>query len=507
MVAISLVGLHAGASPETAAVGVDLLQATDATLVGTGVRVAQAEVPFGANDWQVRPGAVGQPVSLFTYYSSGGTSTTYPNALGTESGHANNVAINFFGTAGGVAPGVMHVDNYEGNYFYESVITPGLAIPAKVVNQSFIFSTTPPQTTVDTQYDNYAAQRNVLFVSGVGNSGSPSTPATSYNGIGVGASDAGTSIGPTLDNGRSKPDISAPSGTGEATSFSTPFVAGAAALLVQAGTRGDGGPGTTTSSIDTRTVKSLLLNGALKPTGWTHTTTAPLDTRYGSGVLNVFNSYRQLAAGKMPFVESTAVSAGAAHPPGANSANLQLVGWDMNTIASTVLQDRVNHYYFNLPASGGGLFTFTATLVWNRPVAQSAANNLDLFLYNVGTGSAVASSVSSVDNVEHIYFTNLVAGRYDLQVLKKGGPLGMGTETYALAVEAFSLALSIATSGNSAVITWPLYPAGFTLQSATSLNPPISWMAVASPVVITNNQNRVVLPTAVAPQFLRLIRP
>ena len=172
MVTMGLIGLHAGASPETAAIGLDLLRATDATLVGTGVRVAHAEVPFSSNDWQVRPSAIGQPVSLFTYYSSGGTSTDYPNALGTESGHANNVAVNFYASPGGVAPGVMHVDNYEGNYFYTSVVTPGFSIPAKVVNQSFIFGTTPPQTTVDTQYDNYAVQRNVLFVSGVGNSGS-----------------------------------------------------------------------------------------------------------------------------------------------------------------------------------------------------------------------------------------------------------------------------------------------------------------------------------------------
>ena len=493
------------ASPETAIIGVDLLRVTDPTLLGTDVRVAQVEAPFFSDSaWQVNPTAVGQPVSLLTYYSSGGTSSTFPNSLGSESGHADNVAVNFYGNTGGVAPGVAHVDNYEANHFYQSVIVVGLAIPAKIVNQSFIFGSSPPQATLDTQYDNYAVQNNTLFVSGVGNSGPPSAPATSYNGIGVGVSDAGSSVGPTLDNGRSKPDITAPGG---ATSFSTPFVAGAAAILVHAGTRGDGGAGTTSSSTDLRTVKALLLNGAVKPSGWTHTATAPLDTRFGVGVLNVFNSYKQLAAERTSFVESTGVTVGGAHPPGSNPGNLSWVGWDFNTIASTVTQDKVNHYYFNLPANGANRFTLTATLVWNRPVPPSSFKNLDLFLYDMSTGNAVASSVSTVDNVEHIYFTNLVAGRYDLQIFKEGGVGNMGTETYAVAFESFAAALSIAKLGSDGVITWPLFPAGFRLESTPDLNPPVAWTTAAFPVSITNNQNRVTAPATAAAQFFRLVRP
>ena len=120
-------------------------------------------------------------------------------------------------------------------------------------------------------------------------------PATCYNGIGVGAYGGSSSIGPTLDNGRAKPDITAPGL--RTTSFSTPQVAGAAAVLMQAGLRGDGG-GDTNSAADIRTVKALLLNGAIKPADWTNHAASPLDTRYGAGVLNVFNSYKQLAGGK-----------------------------------------------------------------------------------------------------------------------------------------------------------------------------------------------------------------
>ena len=48
-------------------------------------------------------------------------------------------------------------------------------------------------------------------------------------------------VGPTLDNGRSKPDIVAP---GTVISLTAPYVTGAAAVLVQAGARGDGGTNT-----------------------------------------------------------------------------------------------------------------------------------------------------------------------------------------------------------------------------------------------------------------------
>ena len=65
-------------------------------------------------------------------------------------------------------------------------------------------------------------------------------PATCYNGLGVGCYGVGaaSSIGPTVDNGRSKPDLTAPS---TYTSFSTPYVSGAGAVLLQAAANGAGG--------------------------------------------------------------------------------------------------------------------------------------------------------------------------------------------------------------------------------------------------------------------------
>jgi len=488
-------------------VGVTLLRLSDPTLTGTGVRAAQAEA--GSPTWEVNPDAVNQPASFFTYFSSAGSTNTFPNALGSESSHADQVGNAFYGISG-VATNLAHLDNYEASYFYDRIILLRSAISAKVVNQSFIFdgSTVAQQQAIDTNYDNYASQFNTLFVSGAGNGGDVSPPATAYNGLGVAAYGGSSSVGPTPDNGRSKPDITAPASF---TSFSTPLVAGAAVLLAQAGARGDGGSGTTLSATNARTVKALLLNGAIKPADWTHSSTAPLDTRYGAGILNVFNSYRQLAGGKRAYIEATSVGTDNPHPPGGATGNIgALSGWDFNSVNSTASSDGVNHYYFNLSNSLGKSFTLTATLVWERQLHKTAINNLDLFLFNTGDSNLIASSVSSVDNVEHIFLPALSPGRYDLQVFKHGGVSRVSnSETYALAFEIFSLALNIAHSDQDqqVLISWPLSPTGFRLETTSTLGVPSSWTTVTDPPTVTNGSNIVTLPTLDPYQFFRLQRP
>lgn len=510
LIAATTCTLHAG---NLDIIGVTLLRQIDPSLTGAGIPVAQAEAAINTNlppPFEVNPAAVGQPTNLFTYISESGTAANFPNSAGTESGHANTVGVNFYNPLGGVAPQVSHVDNYEANYFYNQIINPTIppppAINARVVNQSFVFDnlTSLEQTQVEQNYDNYVANFNTIIASGAGNGGQVYPAATAYNVIGVGVSDGSSSFGPTAD-GRSKPDVVAPGG---ATSFSTPYVSGAAAILLQAAGRGDAGTNATTAS-DPRTVKALLLNGAVKPLDWTNGAATPLDARYGAGVLNVFNSWQQLKAGKRSFIESTTVTSGGSHPPGQNPNNEpSQTGWDFNSISTIPTQDKINHYYFTL--TGTNAFTVTATLVWNRQANQTGVNDLNLFLYDTATSNQVLASASTVDNVEHLLLPRLVPGRYDLQVLKRGSLTQVSpSETYALAFEFFNLTLNIALTNNNVMLSWPISPAGFELQSTPDLTSPVSWSPVNAPVSMdTNNAlNIVSLPLAGANQFFRLQRP
>ena len=422
-------------------IGVDQLHALDPSLNGMGVRVAQVE-SGGTNrvpSFEVNPNNsfVNQTApGFFTYYSTNGTTSTFNDGVvGLESGHANTVAAFFYGTTLGVATNVSHVDNYDTGFLLTSsgTLRSNLTIPAAVINQSFAFgdASGPLQIpATDASYDNYVALNpSKVFVTAAGNSAKPGSPATAYNGITAGATGPGaqTATGPTAD-GRSKPDIVAPAGE---TSNAAPQVSGAAAILVQAGARGDGGAATAAGSQDFRVIKALLLNGATKPSDWAHTATTPLDPRYGAGVLNIFNSYVELAAGKHSFVANTANTINGAHPPLASTSAKEPsnAGWDFATLTSPTLADSVNHYAFTVTTPSA----FTATLDWERQNNESTINNLDLYLYNAVTGAPVDSSVSTIDNVEHLYDPNLPAGQYDLEVLKHGASTVSAAELYGLA--------------------------------------------------------------------------
>jgi hypothetical protein len=509
----SLLSIHAA---DLDAIGVTLLRQFDPSLRGNGVRVALVESPLDGSippPFENDPASVSQPASLFTFYSSSGTTTgVYPNTAGSDSWHADVVGANFYSPTNGPAPNVTHVDNYEAEFFFNSVVAPGASMPARVANQSFIFQASF-EDLVNTNYDNYIAQHRTIFVSGIfGENAMPPlcAPATSYNGIGVGFYNGFFIPGPTSD-GRCKPDIVSPEVLhfpNSAVSYCTPYVSGSVAVLVQAGGRGDGGSNTN-GARDVMTVKALLLNGALKPNGWTNGPTTPLDARYGAGVVNVFNSWSQLKGGQHGPIETTSVGTGTAHPPGPSGANeSSLVGWDTNLISTaSAAQDKIHHYYFNL--SGSALRTLTATLVWNRQRFKSSINDLNLFLYDTSNSNLVASSVSPVDNVEHLSLPQLAPGRYDLQVLKKGSGQVSNDEAYALAFEIFSLNLSASTVGTNFNVSWPAAPTGFRLMSASSITPPVSWTPVGDPISVDTNASRniVSLPIGASDQYFRLQRP
>ncbi len=489
-------------------IGVTLLRAMTTNVDGSGIRVAQPEAQeFGTTNWEVNPmnATVLLPTNRFTFTSDLGTATNFPNALCGASGHATSVAEHFYGLTNGVATNVVHVDNYDAWFFITNFLYNLAPIPpAEIVNQSFTWGAVSisDQQILDSDYDNYEEAYGTLFISAACNASinlQVSPPGTAYNSISVGAFGGNSSIGPTPDNGRSKPDLTAPA---DETSYSTPQVAGAAALLLQAALRGDGG--NTNDASDLRVIKALLLNGAVKPADWTNANSSPLDARYGAGVLNVFNSYEQLASGEQIFCASNLISVSAAHPPvGVTNTISVTSGWDAEFIFSGATNDTVNHYFFNV--SNG---MATATLVWNRQFGATNINDLDLFLFNTAHSNLVACSTSRVDNVEHIFATHLAAGRYDLQVVKNGGTnVVSDAEIYALAWAFVSPALQIARAGTNAAVSWPAYPAGFRVESATNLGAPVWSTNALPPDEFTNSRNSLTLNATNALRFFRLRQP
>jgi hypothetical protein len=299
---------------------------------------------------------------------------------------------------------------------------------APIVSQSFVDPDPSDTLSLNQAYDSYAANYNVLFISAAGNSVSPpQAPSTAYNGICVNALSLSPATSAAL-GGRSIPDLTAP---GDETSYSTPIVTGAAALLLQAADQGAGGAGTVASASDIRTMKALLINGASKPAGWSHTSTQPLDAVYGSGVVNVYQSWLELTAGRATALASTGANS-SLQPP----TNLPLSsGWDLGTVSGS---NSTNHYFFAAPANSTGSDTLTATIDWNVTDwdgnMNPLFNNVNLALYNATTSSFVSISDSTVDNLQQLYVTGLVPGdTYDLRVYDASSGQNAGATTYGLA--------------------------------------------------------------------------
>jgi len=413
-------------------IGVRILWSAQPGLNGAGVNVAQPEAttvdmtdpkhPVDFNDFQVNPSFSTTNPPIVYINDIGAIAITFPNNVGLESSHADQVGQLFYGDMG-PAPGVGQVLNYNANYYIDNIIGGYSAIDAAVVNQSFIFTSDTPAISIQI-FDNYVDLYNTIIVAAAGNGGPIQLPGTAYNVITVSAYNGNVSQG--TSDGRSKPDITAPGGL---TSFSTPLVSGVATLLVQAGRQGAGGPLTTVDATDNRTIKALLLTGASKPLNWSHTSTTPLDPVYGAGLVNANASYRILAAGEFK-------------PVASGPATLPPVGWNLQNITSSSTADAIDNYPITLQAVGSAFFT--ATLVWDRPIHDTSdmtvggINNLDLLFINTATNTQIAASVSTVDNVEHIYLPSITAGTYDIEVLKHGGAAGnpnwvSDTEKYSLA--------------------------------------------------------------------------
>jgi hypothetical protein len=390
-------------------------------------QLSAADLPSAPSDGLAQIESSTTPNSPYTFLPdpqnplfAGKTFTNLSATSGTAiSGHATHVAENFFGNTSSLLTGNCAVDNYYtidwlyGKFLKTATNDLPLVQPRAVENHSWVaasgsFSSNDAEE-INQRLD-YAINRDgFVCVVGSDNENSSNLPqllSQSYHTISVGRDDGGHSAGLTnFDTaGRIKPDLVAPSAAPEyATSWTTPMVASAAALLYS---KLAAAPYSLTGADQPRVIKALLMASAVKSPSWTNTSTRPLDAEYGAGILNVYHAYQALRSGR--------VSA-------SNNTTLKARGW----AAETVNASATKTYHFTI-APGATSTPFSAALTWHRAVSKSRFGNwsatladLDLKIYQTNgftLGVNLASSLSSVDNVELIHQAALPAGTYALVV-------------------------------------------------------------------------------------------
>ena len=362
------------------------------------------------------------------------------NGLGTGvSSHSNSQARIFFGNTTSVAPAANKVTIYEANNYLSNVLPNASKTVApeaqdfRVQNFSWVgsFATpndgTPDPTPSELNSDREALRRfdyvidenNITAVVGLGNSSGEILPhllSHSYNSIAVGRSDGSHSAGLThLANygvGRSKPDLVAPL---PFTSDATSSVSSSAAFLYSADTV------VGTDAAKSETIKALLMAGATKdefPT-WSQIDAGgewhPLDDTYGAGEVNLYNSYLATLSGRFAGDTLTPTEVGR-H------------GWDYQTIQPGTENNLL--YDFVIP-NGSFAAELSVVLTWNAKINSPfntgfpivADLNLELvdstgttIDFDINDTIVEGLSQSEVDNVEHLYLTNLAAGTYTLRV-------------------------------------------------------------------------------------------
>ncbi len=416
------------------------------------------------------------------------------------SGHATDVATYFFGIGTSLVPGTTVIDAYNASH-WTSLIP--YTESRRVQNHSWVARSEnyPVGTDLDAasrginaRVDHMVNGQGLVVVAGADNGAGSSHPVLlvqGYNLISVGVRSGQHSTGLTAYDGagRTKPDLVAP---GPLTSYSTPQVASAAALLAEKLTESAFSTGSGVNQA--RVVKALLLAGATKEEfpSWARTDTRPLDATFGAGLLNVFLSYRTLLGG----------------PVSASSSQLRPnTAWAHSSVSSST-NTNSRTYLFEIPA-GSVATRFSAALVWQRPtstfvqsVLTGSLANLSLTLHQV-SGTTVGAVVdgglsdSPVDNVEHIYLPALPPGRYALRV-------GSTTSTntfYALAWRS-SPTVTLAATVASASESDPAAPAVFTLtRTGSTTSPllvPLNWSGSAVSGVHYTAPTSVLIPAGSA---------
>ena len=341
-----------------------------------------------------------------TFIDETGTNSTF-------STHATNVGRRYYGTTDSIARGVDIISCYDVDdwiNFETGFANNGNPVPQPyaVQNHSWIGGNIPNGVATNAlqRVDYMVTLSNLTLAAGTNNSGStPQLLAHGYNSMTVGKTNGTHATGLTTfyGAGRVKPEIVAPWGF---TSVSTAMVSGASSILRDAALE--------TNGEESEVVKAMLLAGATKKEfpGWSRSDTHPIDMVYGAGELNIYNSYRIFQGGEFD---------GSSTPPASSSG---LMGWDFGNIG-----DDTQLYYqlvIDEPADEVSIM-----LTWHIEVIDTNGNpniftpasslsNLDLAFYdstNGFPGTLIDFSVSTVDNIEHIYLRDVAPGTYTISVV------------------------------------------------------------------------------------------
>lgn len=274
---------------------------------------------------------------------------------------------------------------------------------------------------------------------------------------------ANGTTGSTISGGRIRVDIAAPGellhlastasptayGSGSGTSFAAPLVSGGVALMVDAGRSLN-----LTNYADVRVVKAVLLSSADKTGGWNNgqalsggviRTTQALDQAVGAGRMNL--------AQALPFYADPASTRDVPGTTLPTPASVAARGYDYAAVTRTSQND------YRLPDSPAAT-RLAVTLTWlaNRGISDFQVTNptdadffdnrlanLNLQVYRLSAAgdfdTLVAESAAPYNNTEHLFLTDLPAGRYGLRVLYPNDVWNFTSstdETYGLAWNQFA---------------------------------------------------------------------
>ncbi|MFT5301139.1 MAG: hypothetical protein ACI87E_001822 [Mariniblastus sp.] len=393
-----------------AEVGFTALQAEKGAALedGAGLAVMQAEAPDGDGDYLA---------DITNAQFSGKTFTEGSGASGAN-GHATSVGLNFYGNTNSMSPGITNITGFDANGYLGTYLGANTGADPNTTafdigNHSYVGRASAQFTAAIAEnllerVDFVVNRDNTIMVVGADNGSGSATPrvlAPSYNSITVGLSSGNHSqtLTPNYGAPRFATQLVVPSVS--FTSFSTPVVSSAAAILRQAGAG--------TNFIQNEVIRATLFAGATKDefASWDRTAARPMDEVFGFGELNILNSYHIFEGGEF---------AGSTTDP---ASDVGLQGWDYDDFNGS------DDLFYDFSIGAGLQADVSAVLSWNMEITDinntgffTASRNLadlNLHLFD-SSGSFMGNLLDSSDgtdyNNEHIYMQGLAAGDYTFRV-------------------------------------------------------------------------------------------